>query len=75
MTNKNLPQLKASEITQEESMENKNSKLRKEFQRKLVLEAEEKKPMKDTEKKQRVMHSLTRKVNYSIFTDLPVTGW
>ena len=56
-------------------MENKNSKLRKEFQRKLVLEAEEKKPMKDTEKKQRVMHSLTRKVNYSIFTDLPVTGW
>lgn len=75
MTNKNLPQLKASEITQEESMENKNSKLRKEFQRKLVLEAEEKKPMKDTEKKQRVMHSLTRKVNYSTFTDLPVTGW
>ena len=75
MTNKNLPQLKASEITQEESMENKNSKLRKEFQRKLVLEAEEKKPMKDTEKKQRVMHSLTRKVSYSIFTDLPVTGW
>lgn len=56
-------------------MENKNSKLKKELQRKLVFEAEEKKPMKDTEKKQRVMHSLTHKVNYSTFTDLPVTGW
>lgn len=33
-------------------MENENSKLRKERQRKLVLETEEKEPMKDTEKKQ-----------------------
>ena len=65
-------------------MENENSELRKELQRKLVLETEEKEPMKDTERKQRVIHSLTHKVNYSTFTNLSVehipyftkfTGW
>lgn len=48
-------------------MQNENSQLRKELQRILIVEAEDKKPMKDTEKKQNGDAFTSRKVIHSIF--------